>query len=113
MSYLTNAGPLIWLILPLGVLGLIAAVRHFGSPAKRSAAAAAGSSAAAVLLGLVSLGLGYQKSQAAGAAFTGDATGLVLRGLAESFNGVVVASSLAFFACLLLTLGAVRTRGAS
>ncbi len=108
MNYLNDAGPLIWLVLILGLLALVAAVRFVTRRQPGQATMALGSTVASVIVALLATVVGFQKSVGGLREVAADDRWIYLFGLQESLNNLVVAGVFAFIVTVLLTIGRSR-----
>ena len=110
IDYLNASGPLVWPILALCLVALFAAVRYALTRGDRLAALARGATGAAIIMAVLNLIIGFQKSVAGLGEAAAEKSWLVLFGLEESLNGVVLALVVAFLVSLILTWGAWQRR---
>ncbi len=112
MNYLTEAGPLVWLVLLLGAVGLVYALRYALDRAARQRSLAVGAAAAATIVAILATVIGFQKSVGGLGDVAADKRWIYLVGLQESLNNIVVALVFLLLISLLLTAGAYRREAA-
>ena len=108
MSYLMQSGPLVWLVLIVGVLGLVWAVRFALRQHGRDASMAIAASIGAGIVALLSTVAGFQRSVGGLREVAADDRWIYLWGLKESLNSVVIALIMAFLVTILLMIGTYR-----
>lgn len=108
IDYLNAAGPLAWPIVGLCLVALFAAARYALEPSGRQAWLALGATAAAMIAAVLGTVVGFQKSVAGLGQAAAEKSWLVLFGLEESLNSVVLALVAAGLVTVILTVGAWR-----
>ena len=108
MNYLNQGGPLIWLVLILGLLGLVAAVRYAMNARRRDGSLAIGATVTSTIVALLATVTGFQLSVGGLRQVAADDRWIYLWGLRESLNNVVIALVLGVLVALLLTAGSYR-----
>lgn len=108
MNYLTEAGPLVWLVLLLGVVGLVGAVKFALDQAGKQRSLAIGAAAASTAVAVLATVTGFQRSVGGLRDVAADKRWIYLVGLQEGLNNVVVALVFVVLVSLLLTVGAYR-----
>jgi len=113
MSYLTTAGPLVWPTLILAGVTLWFA----GAYARRKQGHLVITSVALAVATMLMAGLsavaGFQRSVMASAAASFDNPSAVLRGAAESMNGLAIALLACLVAAVIVAFGAARRKPSS
>lgn len=113
MTYLTHSGPLIWLVLILGVLALVWAVRYALGQRQRDASQAISAAIGSAIVALVATVTGFQNSVGGLREVTADDRWIYLWGLKESLNNMVVTLVFAFLVTVLLMYGFWRRASAA
>ncbi len=108
MNYMNQGGPLIWLVLVLGILGLVAAVRYVLQQNRRDQSLAVGASIASATVAALATVTGFQLSVGGLEQVAADDRWIYLWGLKESLNNVVLALVFGVLVALLLTVGSYR-----
>ena len=112
MNYLTESGPLVWLVQLLGVVGLVGALQYALTRAGKQRALALGAAAAATAVALLATVTGFQRSVGGLRDVAADNRWIYLIGLQESLNNLVLALIFVVLISLLLTAGAYRRESA-
>lgn len=112
MNYLSESGPLVWLVLLLGIVGLVAALRYALQRIGKHRSLAMGAAAACGAVAVLATVTGFQRSISGLRDVAADERWIYLVGLQESLNNVVVALVFVVLISLLLTAGAYRARAA-
>lgn len=108
MNYMNQGGPLIWLVVLLGLVALVAAIRYAMASQRRDGALAIGGSTASAIVALLATVTGFQLSVGGLKQVSADDRWIYLWGLKESLNNLVVALVLGVLVALLLTVGNYR-----
>ena len=108
MNYLNQGGPLIWLVLILGILGLLAAVRYAMQQNRRDESLAIGATITSAIVAALATVTGFQLSVGGLKQVAADDRWIYLWGLKESLNNMVVALVFGVLVALLLTVGSYR-----
>ena len=108
-TFLEEAGFVAWPLLLLVAVSLWHSVRYLANARTRHLAAASGAALLSLVLAALSLVGGFQYSVSA-AMRAGSGTSLVLLGLSESLNGVVLALLTCLLVTLLLSIGTYRSQ---
>ncbi len=112
MNLLMQAGPLVWLVLVLGVVALVAAIRYAKERNERDSSMAISATIASALVAILATVTGFQKSVGGLRDVAADDRWIYLWGLKESLNNIVVAGIFAFLVTLLLMVGSYRRAAA-
>lgn len=113
MNYLMQGGPLIWLVLILGAVALVPALKYATAQRERDASMAVGGAVAAAIVALLATVIGFQKSVGGLREVAADDRWIYLWGLKESLNNVVIALMFAFLVAVLLMVGSYRRASAA
>lgn len=108
MNYLMQSGPLVWLVLVVGVIALIWAVRFAVKQRQRDARMAVAASTGSAIVALLATVAGFQKSVGGLRDIAADDRWIYLWGLKESLNNLVLALVIAFVVTVLLMVGNYR-----
>jgi hypothetical protein len=111
-NYLTASGPLIWLVILLGVLAVGAAALFARGRKTGHRQLALGATAASVIVALLATIVGFQKSVGGLREVAADDRWIYLWGLSESLNNMVVALVFAMLASVVLMVGSYRDSSA-
>ena len=112
MNYLMESGPLVWVVLLLGVVGLVSALQYAMTQAGKQRALALGAAAASTAVAVLATVTGFQMSVGGLRDLAADKRWIYLIGLQESLNNLVVALIFVVLISLLLTAGAYRRESA-
>lgn len=107
-NYLMQSGPPVWLVLALGIVALIAALRYAmnGQVKQRQLALAGG--VATVIVGVLGTVVGLQKSIGGLRQVAAEDRWIYLFGLKESLNNLVIALLFAVIVSLVLMVANYR-----
>ncbi len=108
MNYLSQSGPLIWVVVAFGAVGLLFAIRYAIDQRRQLASTAVGATVAAAIVASIATVAGFQRSVAGLREVAADDRWIYLFGLKESLNNLVIALVFGCLVTLLLTAGSYR-----
>ena len=111
LHFIGASGVFFPVVLVFGVAALVASVRYARAPGRRQRSLAIGWTSSALIAGLLATFTGFQKSAGAMSQLEEGQRWLILLGLSEALNNLVVALFLAAIVSVVLTIGAYRSAG--